>query len=698
MIRRINRDDDSGAALILVLVVITVVALGLAGLLSFSDTSIRTTVQLRQQAADSYNADGAIQAAINNLRQSTYSNPTAPCFGATDTLVLPNFNGADSAAVKCSGDANSGVLIQCPRLSNCNRPGSAVLTLGNIAGEDGLRIDQATNSTFRVKGRIYSNSNINVANGTVQSTTTTFGVTGCSGNIVSPAGLYCPYTGSPPCFYAGTQPCGADPNPAAAISTVPVYRPLPACTTPNSLVTFLPGYYDDAVGLSKMMSSSSACHDSVFWFKPGPYYFDFHNPAIWGNTAGSDLWTVDNGYLVAGQPCAPHALGSPCVVVAAPAVPAAIPGACANPIDNPNAGAQQGVQFIFGGDSQFLVKAGKAEICGTYSTTDLPIAVYGLKAGVATPVPASGVSTLKMSGVVSAGQFSTPGNIVDPDGTVATWANTANGSPTGMVSVGGFSPAAPVPAGSIVNAATLRVVRGNTNAANSDSTSVTITPTVGSPITVPLPNYHDSAMHSESINLLTLSTAFASLVHGNGYAGATMTYSATVNHKDTEKLDSIQLDLQYTPPAFRAQDNTSVPGNCIVAAPYTGGSGAGCAFVKSDGSPNNQIYIQGTTYAPRAAVDITLNNAAEQVFRFGVIARAVWIKLTSSFTYTGSVIEVPDDTPGFGLAVYLTAYVCPNSSTCSASGAQRLRAKVALVDGVAPGQRQAVILSWNSPR
>ena len=42
---------DDGAALVLVLIVITVIALGLSALLSFSDTSIRTTVGLRDQAA-----------------------------------------------------------------------------------------------------------------------------------------------------------------------------------------------------------------------------------------------------------------------------------------------------------------------------------------------------------------------------------------------------------------------------------------------------------------------------------------------------------------------------------------------------------------------------------------------------------------------------------------------------------------------
>ena len=115
----------------------------------------------------------------------------------------------------------------------------------------------------------------------------------------------------------------------------------------------------------------------------------------------------------------------------------------------------------------------------------------------------------------------------------------------------------------------------------------------------------------------------------------------------------------------------------------------------------NQFYIQGTTYAPGAVVDVTLNNAAEQIFRFGVIARSVWIKETGSFSYPGVVIEVPDDSPGFVFSVYLLAYICPGAGTCAASGTEVLRAKVAFVDAdpVNPtaGQRQVSVLSWSPP-
>jgi hypothetical protein len=100
-------------------------------------------------------------------------------------------------------------------------------------------------------------------------------------------------------------------------------------------------------------------------------------------------------------------------------------------------------------------------------------------------------------------------------------------------------------------------------------------------------------------------------------------------------------------------------------------------------------------------LDITLNNAVEQVFRFGVIARSVWVKLTGSFNFGGAVIEVPDDTPGFVFSVYLTTYICPSSSTCGTTGTPVLRSRVAFIDdnpgNPIAGQRQVAVLSWSKP-
>jgi Tfp pilus assembly protein PilV len=682
-----NNRDDKGAALILVLIVVTVIAVGASVLLSLADTSIRTTVNLRDQAAATYNADGAMRAAINGIRDSSYNASAGQhCFGGTDTLSLPGFYGADSAAVSCTADPSK-VLIQCPSLSHCNRPGSAILTLGRIIGEDGLNIKQPTGSTFMVHGIVFSNSNINVVNGSLNTNAKAYARGACSGTIQS--------TPAASCNYGTTaNPLGDDPGYSPATPTVPAYRPLPACTTPDSVVVFQPGYYDDASGLSAMMAGNSACRHSTWWFKPGTYYFDFHNAGSNPNpllNSGSNVWTLDDGYLVAGTPV--NAAG---VAIAAPPVPAAIPGSCDNPIDNAKA---VGVQFIFGGDSQFAIKSGQAEICGTYSASKPPVAIYGLTSGSETTTQLTGANALKLNAVTTPGQFgasATTTNLVDVDGTrFATW-KSGKKNDSGSVTVSGYAAPLAIPAGSILKSAAVTVTHRHSDTGSSDGLAVTLTPNGGSPTSGSATGHIGAtAFQTDSVALDTAGTGpLAQAVHDGTFTGARIALTTNLVAKDdTEDVDAVQLNMTYVAPAFRAGTG------CVSTGPYTGTGGSSCALITSLNNAGNQFYVQGTTYVPNAVVDLTLNNATEQVFRFGVIARALWIKETGSFSYGGVVIEVPDDSPGFVFSVYLNVYVCLRSSTCTPGGSASLRAKVAFIDTdpttPTPGQRQVAVLSWS---
>src|SRR5207248_1242827 len=238
------------------------------------------------------------------------------------------------------------VLIQCPSLSHCNRPGNAVLTLGRIPGEDGINIQQPTGSTFRVHGVVFSNSNLNVVNGALNTNTAAYARGACTGTVQSVPAPRCNYG-------SAANPLGDDPGYASVLTSVPAHRALPACTTPNSVVTFQPGYYDDAAGLTAMMAGNSACKHSTWWFTPGAYYFDFHNGTNPLLPSGDDLWTIDDGYLVAGTPV--NAGGR---VVATPAVPATIPGACDNPINDAHAVGNQSASLTVNGFAPPAIPAG----------------------------------------------------------------------------------------------------------------------------------------------------------------------------------------------------------------------------------------------------------------------------------------------------------------------------------------------------
>jgi hypothetical protein len=699
--RRLDPADDTGATLVFALILITVVAVALGALLSFGDSSVRVTVALRSQAADSYGSDGAAQAAITALRRSPFNNDTSSatypkCFGAgdtDDTMQLNNFypgttgGAASSAVVTCTADPNTGAAGGLVEISQDNKPGNAILTTGQRPGEDGLNIKALSSSfPFLVHGSVVSSSNIRVTNGSLKSNVAVYAHTGCSGTIVS--------TPPPDCAAATVTP----PNyPSEAAGVVPPYRTVPAAVAancPGKVMTFQPGYYDDAQALSSLMSGagSNPCKDSVWWFTPGTYYFDFHNtsnPLL----SGSDVWTINNGYLVAGTPT--NAAG---IVLARPASPPTIPGACQNPIKDEHT---VGVQFIFGGDSQFQMTRGAAELCASYHAHEKMIALYGVPSGGDT----AATTTAKPASVTSADAVYagtvTTANLANADAVGATWNKTSATTQIGAFSLGGYAPAPTIPAGSMLTAAKLRVVYKNSAGAVGDTRTVVLTPAGGTAITSTLPATSGSGMQTALVDLDLYgggTGSLATLVH-NGFTGASLNYSVKLAHSGVETIDAIQLDLTYLPPTFRGEDTAIPGGNCLTSI-YTGGSAGQCAVLSTTNTAG-AFYIQGTTYAPNAVIDLALNNVTSQVLRFGVISRALWVKETGSISYSGPVIEVPDNSTGYGpggTVVYLNVYLCQASSSCTAAtGKLSLRARVLIYDPTTvpnPPARQITIQSW----
>lgn len=724
--------EDRGAALLLVLVIVTVISLGGAALLSFSDASIATTVALRDQAGNAFNADSAAQVAINSL--STGYGFTSPalfnnaynttCFGpniSSGTLNLPGFypatsgNGTapGSASVDCSADPATGVNGTVVPITGSNRPGQAILTLGRSA-EDGINIKALSANPFSVKGAVKSNSNINVVSGTLQSTAAVTAFGACSGTIFSTPTKLC-----------NTNTPLADPNYAseATLGTpanaVPIYQAVPAnisASCPSNVVAFNPGYYDDAISLTALMTGNGTCGGSTWWFKPGTYYFDFHNNTNdsdvykgsgTANSTSADQWAITRGHLVAGTPTDSN--GN---VIASPGASPTMPGSCQNPIKSASA---LGVQFIFGGDSQ-LALGGSAdgEICGTYNATRPPIGVFGLKSGTATTTTATGPGLgagagLKMSTVTSAGLFTNTTKAIEQDGVSATWVKTTTASEGSTITVSGYAPPTAIPAGSIVNTATVRVTHGNTKKyVAPDKLTLTFTPkgVTGSPpasaitLTPTLPN--KTSLVTDALDIYGGGTSvFDKFVHDNGFTGADMAYAATLTHKGTENLDDIQIDITYVTPAFRSEGINTIGSNCITQA-YNGGSGGGCAVLSTSAlaSFSGAFYVQGTTYTPIAAIDLTLNKATQQVLRVGVISRSLWITETGSFSYSAPVVEIPDDTTGGNSApiVFLTVYACPATTTSSCStdpGAIKALRVKARVNSVPP---LMTILSWSNLR
>jgi hypothetical protein len=329
-------------------------------------TSLRATLAMRSQAADSAVADGAAQVAINKLRQGTFLG-VGDCFeadGSALDLSSPGFysGGAGSSAtarVECEHDFTNTDLAP---INEENRPGAALLTLENSGGT-GINIGiqgGGNDKEVRVGGGVYSNSKIDIDHGKLYADWVYAKVGPCDGDIIS---------ADERCGASAPAAPGVDPGYAVPTgSTTDVTSSIPSCTALN---TMTPGLYKGATALSKLnaLTSNNACANRIYWFPAGVYYFDFDG-----------TWLVDQGTLIGGRRAAN------------PPTSTAMPGSCPSPLTTTSSpGIDEGVTFVFGGRSQMKFKEGaNVEICGTYSETTAPLAIYGLKdsipPGSSTPI------------------------------------------------------------------------------------------------------------------------------------------------------------------------------------------------------------------------------------------------------------------------------------------------------------------------
>jgi len=109
------------------------------------------------------------------------------------------------------------------------------------------------------------------------------------------------------------------------------------------------------------------------------------------------------------------------------------------------------------------------------------------------------------------------------------------------------------------------------------------------------------------------------------------------------------------------------------------------------------FQVEGTIYLPQRELVLNVSNSSNQNVRGGVVVRRFWAN--TSRTTTTPVIETQTEVNGQRrTVVWLNVYLCPGSSSCTASGTKALRAKVSIVDpsGVpVVGQRQLTVLSWS---
>ncbi|MCU1432462.1 MAG: hypothetical protein JWP95_1567 [Actinotalea sp.] len=710
---RARAQGDEGASLVLVMVFIIAVGLVVTALLSYAQTGITSARATQSRQLLASDASGAMDVAINAIRTSAYADPATQSCPA-DGITVPGVE--SSVRVTCTPAPGTGISAGTVPITALNRPGSAVLTLGT-GSETGLTL--SSNSVLRIKGRVYVNSTstsirADASNAQVWVTGAPVIAKGsCPSNankVVSTESVTCNSPGSPPegkdpalltnaDMAGGSAIAAGYAQPPSGLSQL-VHRVVPTCPG-SGTVQLSPGYYDDAVALSSLTNS---CGRPI-QLLPGVYYLDFRNEEMASlatgarpMTSGTNVWTINRAAarVVGGTLTTPGNF--------------TIPGACVSPLTTTS--NNQGVQLVFGGSSRIDVQAGQLELCGQYAVDRPPLVVYGAKTGattVITPAQAGTATGTTTPAVAGHTVYANPGAAtpIDAAAATATIPRPASGTTTASMRLTGSGLSAQIPAGSILVSAQVRVTHREQSSVSQDALSVAFVPNASRPSPAAasttatlVRNESPTAWRTDTVNVLT--NDLIKEIWRYGLADARIDYTVGAfrgaGSTLTAQLDAAELWLEWKPPSLRGQTTPVNGSNCI-------GTVGGCALITTNGA-QTRLFLQGTTYAPLARFDINLTNISTQVFRSGIIARALAFSITPSAGFVGPVIEVPDETgSGVNLDVYLAAYVCTGSaSTCAgspppSSAWRRVGRSTVTLQSAFPvpsdGSRSVVVESWN---
>lgn len=353
MTRRRGRDD--GAAMVLVLIVVILMAFVTTAFLTKSTMAFRASSVLQTKVRLQYGADAGLEKGIramsDDLAQASRTKCLTP-FTPVTQIATFTWTGADfPVTVRCqdlqgyAADNASGALY-----------GAAIVTTG---GAHSLVTQSAVNTSLDVGGTIYASGFETSGSGgdlrkAINLTKGDYAELGCTGTptvsnitIASPGGKYC------------TAITAAQVAPSISLPTRPTTYVAPALVNPNCKV-FFPGRY--ATDPTSLLLSGNNTDN---YFASGDYYFD-----------GSYTITLGNNVtLTAGAKSSGDVDGATAACTT-DAVAKTLPGAPVSAITG------TGAAFYFGGSTALAV--GNAELT-MYSRpitagVDVPLNVYAVRA------------------------------------------------------------------------------------------------------------------------------------------------------------------------------------------------------------------------------------------------------------------------------------------------------------------------------
>ena len=677
---RLRGRDDEGTVLLLALAFLGLFGLVVGTILGLATTNLKNTTVVRNLAATTYTADGAVDGAINTTRgQSTIGQAgySSTCFSLPAGVV----NSTAQVDVKCTGQSGSGTTTT-PFIANASTPPQAILA-PNPATDSTEGLSLVNGSVARVQGPVSVAHTL--AEGTLSSLTASpAAYSPINAQTCTGAGVVTPL---PSC--SATIPNDPGYAPSLDMSTYPgtaqtfpstLNTALPTCNA-NKVATFTPGMYTDLTGINSLMTT---CAGGAYWFQPGVYYFDFADTS---GTGASHDWTFNdvNADIVGGA-----ALGwTPSSFVATGAAQVPYPSTDATSTTSACDTTKPGVLFVFGTDSRFTLAKGHVQLCAyNVSTTAQHLAVWSpgttttINGSTAQIAVASNPSDTTASGGVA---WTNPqnGSVIGTQLANVTASTTVPSTLTEAASQYVF-PTAQIPATATITGLTAKVFETLTGTGKSTLTWKPPTGTAAVTQTV-----HDctagctgSTYSINNVVDLTIplpSTQSAAVAEVNGMGWV---YSVT---GATSFIDGIELVVDFTFPLRAAS-------GVLIAHPYVPGSAttdAVLSVVAAATTDRPVLAVHGTVYAPKTAVGFVETGVANDLVDRGIVARDVYLGLASpSSAYTGPHVSIPTT------ATTTTPRVVV--FTASSGGVDQLRAEVQFTDssGTVDGTIPKV-LTWS---
>ncbi|MGW1635288.1 hypothetical protein [Streptomyces lavendulae] len=298
----------------------------------------------------------------------------------------------------------------------------------------------------------------------------------------------------------------------------------------------------------------------------------------------------------------------------------------------------------------------------------------------------------------TAAAFTTPDDARTIDTTAST-ARLTTATPSASVRLGAFA-MLPLPAGSVIDKVLLRV-------AHQDDDTTPATPPPPTQPTEPVPPAAPSPAEPPATTLTVSGTGTAcdadhaltarttalgidvvdlgacGVTNGDRLSGLAVDYAARLGRGSTDatdRLDGVELDIVFRAPSLRALSGCpTADGGCAVLKSTDGGDTA---------TDHSRLLINGTVYAPTAAVDLSMSQVGSQVVTRGIIARTIGLGIRPAPGYLRPVIGIPPE------PVQFTAYpavIAQPASVTAVTGftAPAPGAPVDVTDAAVPGGGRA---------